>query len=102
MAVDEDRRRAFGMEPVGIDRGMAVARQHLDMLEPGGPELRRDELDRYWDMFRVGGIGADARGAGEGAGLAEVALFARARELAGGRHQRPPLTDSTWPVIQLA
>ena len=63
VGVDEDRRRALGVEPVGVDDRVAAGRRHLDVLEAHLREAVGHELGRRAHVGVVLGQRADARDA---------------------------------------
>lgn len=102
VAVDQDGRRGRGAQPLGCDHRMAAGRTDRNPLETGRAEPLGDEPRRQLDVRLVGRLGADARDRAKPAELLEMALERRRKiGLDLGAH-RPPLTLSTWPVIQPA
>ncbi len=66
VSVDQDGRRALGMQPVGGDDRVAFGRVDRHMLEAGAAHALRHPFGGFGDMLGIGRIGADAGDAGEG------------------------------------
>ena len=99
VAVDQHRRRVAGVQPVGVDQGVALRRQEGRVLQTRALHPGRHVARGFLDRPGIGGVGADTGDADVGVELVDEAI-AMSLQIPGRCHSRPPSTERVWPVIQ--
>ena len=96
MAVDEDRGRALGVEPVRVDDRVAPRRRDVDMLEADPAPLGGDPLGRATNVRRVLGQGRDRRDPEQIEVRGQARVLRRIRRTLRPPGRWRPAPVSTW------
>ena len=99
VAVEEDRRRTFGAQPVAVDDGVAGRFDEPDVVEADAAHLLGRPLGAAPDVAGVLRQGADARNREVGLQLLDVAVTVRVDEVDDVVHWRSAFSVSALGVI---